>query len=87
MPDHRFIVLTPLVKKVREKSDLKSVRKADWFRVFEGIERLKDAETIDYEAAGLAIKALLLHLPVSDVGGKQLRADAYRRLVYLESVL
>ncbi|UTU09732.1 hypothetical protein CcrBL47_gp448 [Caulobacter phage BL47] len=90
MPDHRFNVLTPIVLKVREKTDLKPVRKSDWFKVFESVERMKNGPPLkgdNAEAVDLMIEFLLEHLPTSDVGGKQLRADAWRRLRYLESVL
>lgn len=90
MADHRFNVLTPIVQKVREKSDLKPVRKSEWFQIFESIERMQDSQNLhgdNAEAVDLMIEFLILHLPVSDVGGKQLRADAWRRLVYLESIL
>lgn len=90
MPDHRFNVLTPIVLKVREKSDLKPVRQSEWFKVFESIERMKTSTTLkgdNAEAVDLMIQFLIEYLPTSDVGGKQLRADAFRRLCYLESVL
>ncbi|AXQ69463.1 hypothetical protein HOU02_gp262 [Caulobacter phage CcrBL9] len=93
MADHRFNVLTPIVQKVREKTDLKPVRKEPWFKHVERLEAWTREETPygpasdpmkrGYFSGDIDIAAYLVRH--SDVGGKQLRADTWRRLQYLRS--
>ncbi|AXQ70012.1 hypothetical protein HOU03_gp256 [Caulobacter phage CcrSC] len=88
MADHRFNVLTPIVEKVREKTDLKAVRKALWFEQIARLEaRVREApdaeETQDWLLAEIVCAAY--YTLRSTLGGKQLRADAFRRLIYLRS--
>lgn len=72
---HLEITLKPFIEKVQETKDLKPIRKADWFQELCSL----DIETISAKQ----IEKLKDTIFLSDVGGKKVREDAWRRLEFI----
>ncbi|AGS81124.1 hypothetical protein [Caulobacter phage Cr30] len=73
---HLKITLEPFIEKVQETKDLKPIRKAEWF--------LKLC-TLDEETVSIKqIETLQNEICLSNIGGKKVRTDAFRRLEFIK---
>ena len=84
-----FLTVTkPFVDKVMATKDLKTVRTAQWFKRLTALRGIVNMLEADRKTAALGamllIPALRQEIAESDIGGKAIRADIWRRLIWIE---